>query len=74
MVSTSTKYLIVTCLITLKWGDVRDNQGNAMGGHFNPTGRGHSIPPNARHLGDLGNIFSKMELHIMNTLSLTTLG
>jgi Cu-Zn family superoxide dismutase len=36
-------------------GDCGDN-GNAAGGHFNPTGHQHGAPSEASHAGDFGNV------------------
>jgi Cu-Zn family superoxide dismutase len=40
-----------------EFGDLRDPEGKAAGGHFNPTGERHGSPDSPHHHeGDLGNI------------------
>ena len=40
-----------------EFGDCSDLSGKSAGGHFNPDGKPHGLPPNAdRHAGDLGNL------------------
>jgi len=41
-----------------EFGDVSNANGTAAGGHYNPLGSNHGIPPfSVRHIGDMGNIF-----------------
>jgi Cu-Zn family superoxide dismutase len=40
-----------------EFGDMRSTDGKSLGGHYNPHGRDHSLPPRViRHAGDLGNL------------------
>jgi Cu-Zn family superoxide dismutase len=47
-----------------EFGDISDPAGKAAGGHYNPDGHDHGLPPatygaagsEARHAGDLGNL------------------
>jgi len=40
-----------------QYGDLRATDGTGTGGHYNPHGSNHSIPPlSPRHVGDLGNV------------------
>lgn len=40
-----------------QFGDTRDLAGKSAGGHYNPDGKPHGLPPKAeRHAGDLGNL------------------
>jgi len=38
------------------FGDISNSNGTNAGGHFNPDNHTHNLPPNIRHLGDLGSI------------------
>ncbi len=40
-----------------EYGDISGSDGKATGGHYNPSGHDHGLPPTAeRHAGDLGNL------------------
>lgn len=40
-----------------EYGNVSGPDGKATGGHYNPEGHDHALPPEAeRHAGDLGNV------------------
>lgn len=56
-----------------QFGDTTDLSGKSAGGHFNPDGHPHGLPPNKeRHAGDLGNLMAdgegkaKFELTVSN--------
>lgn len=39
-----------------QYGDITDVTGNAMASHWNPFQAPHACPPDARHVGDMGNV------------------
>jgi Cu-Zn family superoxide dismutase len=40
-----------------EFGDLHTMDGNSVGGHYNPLGQPHGVPPATnRHLGDMGSI------------------
>jgi Cu-Zn family superoxide dismutase len=42
-----------------EFGDLHTMDGNSVGGHYNPLGQSHGVPPStSRHLGDMGSICS----------------
>ena len=52
-----------------QFGDTRDLSGKSAGGHYNPAGNPHGLPPaKNRHAGDLGNLRADGNGHASYTI------
>lgn len=52
-----------------EWGDISAADGTAAGGHYNPEGHPHGLPPDPnRHAGDLGNLRADASGHAHKTI------
>lgn len=52
-----------------KLGDITEEDGTSTGGHYNPEGVEHGLPPHPRHAGDIGNVKADEEGRVDETIT-----